>query len=38
MILVEKTEGKKLHGRPMRKWEGNVKVMAVNGLDSSGFG
>ena len=22
----------------MRKWEGNVKVMAVNGLDSSGFG
>jgi hypothetical protein len=37
MILVEKIEGKKSLGQPMRKRQGNVKVMTVNGLDSSGF-
>jgi hypothetical protein len=26
MVLVEKPEGKILHGRPRRRWEDNIKM------------
>jgi hypothetical protein len=25
-ILIRKAEGKRLHGRPRRKWEGNIRM------------
>jgi len=40
-VLVGKSEGKRLLGRPRRRWEDNIKMdlgMWANGLDRTGSG
>jgi hypothetical protein len=35
-ILVGNPEGKRLHGRPRRRWESNVKMGLKNGIGGCG--